>query len=131
MSLLIKPILLAALLCVGSGAHAQDPMSVMLPVITPELTPGKVLATKTPTYLCMPLFIVGDDELSHRWLKIRAPYLKSIHAVGMVVNVKTQAGLARMKSYGLTIYPVHGRDFARAFGLSHYPVLIKYKEIKQ
>ncbi|ANU39391.1 integrating conjugative element protein [Vibrio scophthalmi] len=116
----------------GSGqSFAKDPMSLMLPVITPQLTPGKVVAKSAPTHIGMPLFIVGDDALSHRWLKARKSYLQSINAVGMVVNVKSEAGLARMDSYGLTLYPVPGKDFAKAFGLKHYPVLIENKQIKQ
>ncbi|RJX68662.1 integrating conjugative element protein [Vibrio sinensis] len=112
-------------------AYASNPMSLMLPVLTAELTPGKVTTSSAPTHIGMPLFIVGDDELSHRWLNARKVYLKSIHAVGIVVNVKSEAGLARMNSYGLTMYPVPGKDFARAFGLTHYPVLIENQKIKQ
>ena len=130
MSVLIRSLIVVGLLNMSS-VQASDPMSMMLPVITPELTPGEVRTTQAPSHIDTPLFIVGDDPLSHRWLTLRAPYLKSINAMGIIVNVKTQAGLVRMKSYGLPIYPVPGRDFAKAFNLLHYPVLIEDKQIKQ
>lgn len=122
---------LLGLMLLASPVWAKDPMSVMLPVVTPEMSPGKVVPKTAKTSTTTPLFIVGDDALSHRWLKQRASYLASIHAIGMVVNVKTPSGLARMKQYGLTVYPVPGHDFANAFGLRHYPVLIEGQQIKQ
>ncbi|GLO64055.1 hypothetical protein MACH09_45630 [Vibrio sp. MACH09] len=103
----------------------------MLPVITPELSPGKVSNRHISQQVNKPFFIVGDDPLSHQWLKLRLNHLKSIKAVGIVVNVKTDTGFYRMQSYGLPMYPVRGKDFASAFKLTHYPVLITQGEIKQ
>uniref|UniRef100_UPI0026225B2B PFL_4695 family integrating conjugative element protein n=1 Tax=uncultured Vibrio sp. TaxID=114054 RepID=UPI0026225B2B len=78
-----------------------------------------------------PLFIVGDDALSHRWLTAKRDYLASIGAIGLVVNVQRISGWQRLGRYELPLYPVSGRDFATAFGLRHYPVLIERGELKQ
>lgn len=110
---------------------AGDPFVQMLPVATPEMSPGQVGRHTLSQEVNPPLFIVGDDALSHRWLSAKRDYLKRIHAVGMVVNVKDARGWQRMTQYGLTMYPVRGHDFAAAFHLNHYPVLIERHQVKQ
>ena len=110
---------------------AADLLQGMVPVNTPQLTPGKVERRALNQSVSTPLFIVGDDALSHRWLNAKRDYLASIGAQGLVVNVETKAGWQRFKRYDLTLYPVTGRDFAAAFGLRHYPVLIERGELKQ
>ena len=125
-------LLLSLLLCPWApSAMAADPLLQMMPVRTPELTPGKVISRTLTQSVNAPLFIVGDDALSHRWLKEKRAYLASIHATGVVVQVGNASGWARMKRYDLPMYPVQGRDFARAFHLQHYPVLIERNQIKQ
>ncbi len=131
---IVRVLMFSALLCGVSTpalANHRDPFVAMLPVITPELKPGSVRSGATVNTVMQPLFIVGDDPLSHRWLSEKHAYLKKINATGMVVNVSGQAGWQRMKRYGLTVYPVYGGDFAKAFGLTHYPVLIEQQTIKQ
>ncbi|MFM2666643.1 integrating conjugative element protein [Vibrio mediterranei] len=130
----VKPIILSmlfTLLVMSATVWASDPFEQMLPVITPSLTPGEVTSRTLTQSVPLPLFIVGDDPLSHRWLLAKQDYLRKIGAKGMVVNVRTLAGWRRMQQYNLTLYPVQGDDFARAFGLSHYPVFIEKHVIKQ
>ncbi|MEZ8633690.1 integrating conjugative element protein [Vibrio lentus] len=119
------------LLLSSHALSAADLLQGMVPVSTPQLTPGKVERRTLKQSVSTPLFIVGDDALSHRWLSAKRDYLASIGAQGLVVNVKTKAGWQRFKRYDLTLYPVAGRDFAAAFGLRHYPVLIERGELKQ
>ncbi|MFM2588252.1 PFL_4695 family integrating conjugative element protein [Vibrio sp. TBV020] len=129
----IKLWLGAVLLAVGLQTHAaSDPFMAMLPVTTAELSPGKVQTHALPkdVVLNQPLFIVGDDALSHRWLKAKSDYLRRINAKGIVVNSSKQ-GWLRLSRYSLPLYPVQGHDFAKAFGLTHYPVLIEHRTIKQ
>jgi len=127
----IKALWLTALLSM-STAYAQTPWLTMLPVTTPALKPGKVVTQPLPdeVMLTQPLFIVGDDAFSHRWLEAKQDYLRRINAQGIVVNSSKQGGL-RLSRYALPLYPVQGRDFAKAFGLTHYPVLIEHRTIKQ
>ncbi|WP_249923749.1 PFL_4695 family integrating conjugative element protein, partial [Escherichia coli] len=60
--------------------------AAMLPVSTPEMSPGEV----TPRPLQLPgigaLFLVGDDAYSREWLQKNAAALRARHAAGMVVN---------------------------------------------
>ncbi|WP_299144453.1 DUF2859 domain-containing protein, partial [uncultured Vibrio sp.] len=73
----IKP--LAALLLLSSQAlSAADGLQGMVPVSTPQLTPGKVERRTLNQTVSTPLFIVGDDALSHRWLTAKRDYLASI-----------------------------------------------------
>lgn len=104
-----------------------NPYTQMLPINTSGMTPGRLNSeAKAPlnTKLPMPLFIVGDDALSHRWLARHQSKLKQLKAVGMLVNVADEAALNRFKQYPLTIYPVRGDEFMQMFTLKHYPVLI-------
>lgn len=110
----------------------SDPYSLMLPIVTSELTPGKVIPkTIDKANLSRPIFIVGDDPLSYRWLKVRHKKLKALNAMGIVVNVHDVAGLNRLRQYQLPVYPVRGHDFVKAFGLKHYPVLINNGKVTQ
>ena len=128
---------LLILMVIVSSAASANPASnakafaPMLPVKTPSLTPGKVPKGTFSTHLDKPLFIVGADRRSHRWLARHHAYLKSINAMGMVVNVANTGQLKRLMSYGLPLYPVQGRQWADQFSLSHYPVLLENGEIKQ
>ncbi|WP_318419544.1 integrating conjugative element protein [Photobacterium leiognathi] len=103
----------------------------MLPVSTPQMTPGKVASRAITVHVPRPLFIVGDDALSHRWLAAYASQLKKMNAVGMIVNVRTPQGLQRFSRYPLQTYPIQGHDVMNTFSLSHYPVLIHDGKITQ
>ena len=45
-----------------------------------------------------PFVVVGDDEASHAWLRRQATSLRERGAVGLVVNVETVQGLARLRA---------------------------------
>ncbi len=127
----IKALWIAVLLSM-STAYAQTPWLTMLPVNTPELKVGKVQTQALPkdVVLSQPLFIVGNDAFSRRWLEAKSDYLRRIDAKGIVVNSSKQ-GWLHLSRYALPLYPVQGGDFAKAFGLTHYPVLIEHRTIKQ
>ncbi|WP_394230506.1 integrating conjugative element protein [Shewanella colwelliana] len=132
----IHSLLLMTSLFFCTGVYASiDDYSQMLPVITPQLTPGKIKFTTTnkvtTAQLPRPLFIVGDDALSHKWLTHYEQKLKSLNAIGIIVNVKTVQGLNRFKQYSLQMYPVQAHDFANTFSIKHYPVLINDGKLSQ
>ncbi|HFS0748524.1 TPA: PFL_4695 family integrating conjugative element protein, partial [Pseudomonas aeruginosa] len=54
-------------------------------------------------------------------------------AVGLVVNVETVQGLARLRTLvpGVPLAPMSGDDLAERLGLRHYPVLITATGIEQ
>lgn len=104
-----------------------------LPVTTPELTPGKVESKALSLSGMRPMFLIGDDELSRRWLSLRRDILVQLNAVGLVVNVASEAALNDLKKHaeGLDLVPVSGSDLAKRLGLTHYPVLLTEKGLEQ
>ena len=104
-----------------------------LPVTTPELTPGKVESRTLSLSGMRPMFLIGDDDLSRRWLSLRRDTLVQLNAVGLVVNVASEAALNDLKKHadGLELVPVSGSDLAKRLGLTHYPVLLTEKGLEQ
>jgi integrating conjugative element protein (TIGR03759 family) len=80
-----------------------------------------------------PFVVIGDDEASRAWLQRRAAALRERGAVGLVVNVETAQGLARLRALapGVPLAPVAGDDLADRLGLRHYPALITATGIEQ
>ncbi|UDJ86341.1 integrating conjugative element protein [Erwinia amylovora] len=128
----------------GSGAIQADrplpqqpPESLsiadMLPVSTPEMTPGQVTARPLNLPGMPPVFVVGDDPASRQWLEARAASLRQSGATGMVVNVSNEASLNTLRQLapGLSLVPVRGGDLARRLQLAHYPVLINASGMQQ
>ncbi|MCT4711332.1 integrating conjugative element protein [Enterobacteriaceae bacterium H11S18] len=100
--------------------------ATMLPVSTPELTPGRETARPLKLPGIGALFLVGDDALSRRWLADNRDRLQKMNAAGMIVNVQSQQGVASLRELvpGITLAPASGSSLARRLQLSHYPVLI-------
>ncbi|HBM67065.1 MULTISPECIES: integrating conjugative element protein [Pseudomonas] len=107
--------------------------SAMLPVRSLRLSPGEVARRVIEAPGLPPLFLVGDDERSRTWLRQRAPRLRELNAVGLVVNVFSAEALATLRTLvpGLSLDPVAGDDLAERLGLRHYPVLITATGIEQ
>ncbi|WP_367672427.1 integrating conjugative element protein [Serratia symbiotica] len=118
-------------------ALQQPPKSLsisdMLPVSTPEMTPGQVAARPLNLPGMPPVFIVGDDPSSRQWLETHAASLRQSGATGMVVNVSDEANLNALRQLapGLSLVPVRGGDLARRLPLAHYPVLITASGMQQ
>lgn len=107
--------------------------AAMLPVRSPQLTPGTVARRVIEAPGLRPFAIVGDDEASQAWLRSHAASLRERGAVGLVVNVGTEQGLARLRALapGVPLAPVAGDDLAARLGLRHYPVLVTATAIEQ
>lgn len=116
-----------------TAAVPEQGEAAMLPVITPELTPGNV----TPRTLQLPgigaLFIIGDDSYSRQWLKQNARQLAARNAAGLIVNVESMASLEALRGLapGLQLAPSSGSELACRLQLSHYPVLITDSGLSQ
>jgi integrating conjugative element protein (TIGR03765 family) len=79
------------------------------------------------------LFLIGADAESLRWLQAHRERLKSIGALGMLVQADTLDDLrtiARLAD-GLPILPASATDIAEALGIRNYPVLITSHGIEQ
>lgn len=105
----------------------------MLPVESKAITPGSVTARTIQAPRLTPIFLIGDDEFSKRWLKDRKAKLNQLQAIGLIVNVKTPQGLQNLRALApeLQMYPISGDDIAVRLGLTHYPVLITSTAIEQ
>jgi integrating conjugative element protein (TIGR03765 family) len=112
-------------------------LSRLLPIRSPGLTPGPV--TRRPLrlpnngMLPRPFFLVGADELSRKWLARHRDRLKSIGAVGMLVQAESAndvEAIARIAN-GLSILPASATDIARVLGIEHVPVLVSRRGIEQ
>lgn len=104
-----------------------------LPVRTPELTPGYQANQTLNLNGMSPLFLLGDDDFSRRWLTEKKEQLIELNAVGYVVNIDTETAWDELNelAQGLTLLPVSGSDLALRLGLTHYPVLISDKGLEQ
>tara|TARA_R110001599_G_scaffold69051_4_gene194496 strand:+ start:16265 stop:16798 length:534 start_codon:yes stop_codon:yes gene_type:complete len=105
----------------------------MLPVRSTLLTPGTVERRVIEVPGLRPLFLVGDDKRSRAWLRQRVEVLRKLGAVGLVVNVKSQATLDALRRLApeLILSPVSADDLARRLGIRHYPALITATGIEQ
>ena len=97
------------------------------------MTPGKVDDRALHLPGIGALYLVGDDPLSREWLTQHAARLKAMNAAGMVVNVKSDAGLQALQALaqGGLLSPASGTDLAVRLRLSHYPVLITETGLSQ
>lgn len=106
----------------------------VLPIRTPEMTPGEVAPTTVSLpYLSRPLFLIGSDDFSKRWLAQYRDRLRKLQAVGMVIQAGSVADLEHVRTLAgdLKILPASGSELARHLNLSHYPVLISSTRIEQ
>lgn len=107
-------------------ASSADAEAAVLPVATPEMTPGDVADRPLQLAGIGALFIVGDDDASRIWLQVNAGKLKSRHAAGLVVNVSNLPALQALRELapGVPMAPASGSELARRLQLAHYPVLV-------
>ncbi|ELF4281907.1 integrating conjugative element protein [Salmonella enterica] len=101
-------------------------MAAMLPVRTPEMTPGEVEERPLQLPGIGALFLIGDDVLSRAWLAENAQVLTTRHAAGMIVNVDSVSAVESLRDLapGIPMAPASGSELARRLELWHYPVLI-------
>jgi integrating conjugative element protein (TIGR03765 family) len=114
-----------------SGAGS---LAALLPIHTPELSPGRVVARAVDLpHLDRPLFLVGADERSLAWLGQERERLAALGAVGLAIEVADLAEWRRLTeaAQGLVLLPVSGTALAQRLALSHYPVLITRSRIEQ
>ena len=80
-----------------------------------------------------PFFLVGSDAVSLQWLAYHRDTLRSLGAVGMLVQADTEADVRRVAdvAQGLSITLGSGSDLAATLGIDRYPVLITADGIRQ
>ncbi|EFH8051134.1 TPA: integrating conjugative element protein [Escherichia coli] len=102
------------------------------PVICTQLHPGTVTKRQLLTGWG-PVFIIGDDPFSLRWMSEHLEKFKSLNALGLVVNVASadRMELLNKQADGLLLVPVVCDNLMQLLQLNAYPVLITETEISQ
>lgn len=109
-----------------SSAPPVPLREAIFPVVSARLHPGMVTARSLSLPGMTPLFLIGDDTPSLRWLSQHHDVLKSLNATGLVVNVTSQTRfeVLQQQADGLILLPASGDDLAQRLQLDAYPVLI-------
>lgn len=105
---------------------------VSFPVHAGGLSPGKLdpvdRRLDIPAWLTRPIFIVGNDPTSSRWLADHHTALLRLGAAGIVVSVPdVPAFKAMRRASSLPLVPHPAPHLARLLiqhGVAHYPLLI-------
>ncbi len=102
------------------------------PIITKEMSVGKI-NTKTIKYnIPKPICIIGYDDTSKYWLQQNSKILTKLGALCFVVNVSTKKQLAELQNLiNVNMQAVLGSDFAKYLNIKHYPLLIYNKKVQQ
>ncbi len=130
----IQKILLAALLAAASAAEAAPPTDIEsqaaalpFPVQSPNLRPGDEKGTQhyVPG-LEQPLFLIGDEPASRRWLRRHREKLRTMNALGLIIEVKSRTRFLKLQAIApeLQLVPTSADAFAEQFFISSYPALL-------
>ncbi len=119
-----------------SPARPPDPAALLFPVHTARMTPGPVRRRRVRLpdgWRGCPLFVVGDDPRSLRWLKRHYRRLAELGASGLVTEVESMGRfLALARAFpALRLTPAPADTIAEAYGIRHYPVLISGRFVEQ
>ncbi|MFP1915986.1 integrating conjugative element protein [Lonsdalea quercina] len=108
-------------------------ISDMLPVSTPEMSPGTVEARALNLIGMPPVFVLGDDAVSRQWLIHHASDLRRLQATGLIISVRDERGLNALRQLApdIVMVPVSGSVLSHRLSLEHYPVLITATGISQ
>ena len=115
---------------------AADPAR-WLPLRSPGLSPGPVTHRPLPALyqgtLTRPVFLVGADLRSQAWLQQHRDMLRSLGAVGLLVQAETEQDLNTIATLaaGLPVLPAGVTDLVQTLELTHIPVLISRRGIEQ
>ncbi|MEX0295735.1 integrating conjugative element protein [Pseudomonas putida] len=119
----------------AAPSQQPDPRALTwtLPVHSARLSPGAVPPRTLNLPGFTPLFLVGQDPASLKWLAQHAQRLQELGASGLAVEVADAQALRRIQAAapGLEIWPVSGDDIAERLELQHYPVLITPTGLEQ
>lgn len=124
---------LAQLFAIDSDNPTQHPPGlqfVNFPIRSDGMTPGILLARssiKRPAWLAQPVFLIGTDPQSRTWLTQNLARLKTMDALGIVVDVDNYKAFRelQMQAPGVSLAPASANGFAQSLGVSTYPVLIQ------
>lgn len=98
------------------------------PVVTTSMSVGRVTedeARDVRYQMAMtPMFIIGYDPVSIKWLTSNKELLKEKKAIGLVVNIQTKEQMEELQSIvgdGVLMQPTPGDRLAEHIKIRHYP----------
>lgn len=98
------------------------------PVVTKSMTVGKVTADEASDVkyqvAIRPMFIIGYDPVSIKWLKLNRSLLAEKKAIGLVVNVETVQEMDVLQNIvgkDVMMQPTPGDRLAKNLKIKHYP----------
>lgn len=92
-----------------------------------DFTPGRVFKhkIKTRAFLFQPVFFIGDDALSLRWLEQNKTYFKKIHAIGVFITNKNTKLAAKIRQIdGIQVAAAQTDGLSRIVKTRHYPFVV-------
>lgn len=110
----------------------QETVDARLPVSS-QARPGKVQKKLLERVnFTWPVFIIGDDVLSYRWLKEHAQELEAAHALGFVANIADSKHLDTLQQLTKApLIPANVDDLMAIFSEDHYPLAFHEGELWQ
>lgn len=109
-----------------------DPTTLEIPTPQTEFTPGTFSRHPITLNVPQPFFVIGPDAASLRWADTNATYLKSINALGFVIDVNSTNEIKTIESStGLTLNPANLTGMSTILGVTHYPFLVTKGWISQ
>lgn len=98
------------------------------PVITKSMSVGRVTDDEASEIkyqvATRPMFIIGYDPVSMKWLKDNRELLSEKGAIGLVVNVETNEQMEELQKLAgdkVMMQPTPGDNLAEHLKLKHYP----------
>jgi len=112
---------------------AQDYLTQLFPVHTPQLSPGTEASRSVNLNLTQAVFILGTDPVSRQWLTQYRDRLSQIGAIGLVVDVQNLQDYKNLQALAgtLVLSPINGSELAVQLNITHYPVLVTAQRIEQ
>jgi len=101
--------------------------------VTSKATVGKVAHQKIDRALFHnPVFVIGADQLSQKWLVHHQQKLRDAQAIGFITNVDNFDIIIKLQEQTqLPLLPVNVDPLTRLFNISHYPFAITEGELWQ
>lgn len=106
------------------------------PVITKSMSVGRVTDDEASgikyQVATRPMFIIGYDPVSIKWLKENRVLLSDKGAIGLVVNVETNEQMEELQNIAgdkLMMQPTPGDNLAEHLKLKHYPFYMDSKGV--
>jgi integrating conjugative element protein (TIGR03765 family) len=118
----------------GSINQTLNNITSTFKVSTPSMHVGKVQshAIKNVAGFTQPIFVLGCDKISAKWVSFYQVRLKKLHAIGYVVNCAGKQEFLKLKGISnLPLMTIQGDAIKERFHLANYPFLLTREYISQ